>query len=871
MIDPKTNQKFQWKRTHLVLAVCALLISLGAAAAALTLFNIPSDPDNHLLAGISLQRWLLVAAMSMIAAFFALVSMKAYRSQLWAGQVWNLLFGTAAATKRIFIGASIGLAVSSLLLITPSSVFGDFQEFFIRLLPLLAFFFLTSALIFILSWSERYELHIPLLRDLLRSQKWTLLISLISLVAAILIWGMMAFTGMGVTEADGFWYGAGVPTLAWQVTLSLLIGMTAFSLRSSISKWSDSLIFILIWVVAAFLWAREPLPSSYFVPGPFPPSFEFHPYSDAATFDLGSQFALIGQGINNGEFFDRALYMAFLVYLHTLAGQDYLQLVALQSAIYAVLPAIMYLLGKSIRGRPFGITLAVLFMLRGVNSIAASTMIDLANQKQLLTDFPAAIFVALIAYLLVAWMKDPGAKYLHLLWMGGLAGLGVMLRTNILFLVGFAGILILIVYWQKKMQGVLLGLLLLISMFAGTFAWGASNNRSVFEVYLYRIQLVIDARYPDLPAPELDLPQGNRISPQQEVASLGPMIGLSANLNQKQNEDASIPYFVSTHFFHNISMAVFALPVSPVFYGLRDTVETVYPFWQPEWNGDISAVTGFFLFINLVLISLGIGAGWRHAKASSLVPLGTFIFYALANSFGRTSGGRYGVPIDWVLLFYFALGLFQVFLWSGNLFGALKESDDDAPQTFSTTVWSWFPLKKAPLIVLTVFLIGTSLPLSEKIYPRKYAPLSEVDLIEKLDRQGALPEMGINKPALLEFAQQNPDFSVVHGRVLYPRFFIENKGLPKNIFPYLTLGFPRISFMLIGPEGVNYVILPAYEIPYFPNSADVIVLGCRSDKDINAFAVSVSGEQITVYTRQPTIPLQCPLPQPVCDENRVCK
>lgn len=870
MIDPKTNKKFQWKRTHLVLAICALLISLGAAAAALSLFKIPSDPNNHLFAGLSLQRWLFVAAMSMTAVFFAFASIRAYRDRSLAGQVWNLLFGTAAATKRIFLWASIGLAASSFLLLTPPSVFGDYQELFIRLLPLLAFSSLVSALFFILSWSERYELHVPLLLDLFRLQKQMLLISLVALIAAILVWGMMAFTGLGVTEVDGFWYGAGVPTLAWQVTLSLLIGMTALSLKSSISKWSDTIIFFLIWVVAAFFWARVPLPPSYFVPGPFPPSYEFHPYSDAATFDLGSQFALIGQGINNGEFFDRALYMAFLVYLHTFAGQDYLQLVALQSAVYAVLPAIMYLLGKSIHSRSFGITVSVLFMLRGVNGIAASTMIDLANQKQLLTDFPAAIFVALMALLLVDWMKDPGAKYLRLLWVGGLAGLGIMLRTNILFLVGFAGILILIVYWQKKVQGTLLGLLLLLSMFAGTFAWGASNDRSVFDVYLYRIQLVIDARYPDLPAPELDLPQGNRIYPQQEVASLRPMIGLSSNPKQDENEDTSIPYFVATHFFHNISMAVFALPISPVFYGLKNTVETVHPFWQPD-NGNISVVTGFFLFINLTLISLGIGAGWKHAKASSLLPLGAFIFYALANSFGRTSGGRYGVPIDWVLLLYFALGLFQAVVWFGNLFGALHGTEDDWAQTSSAAAWNWSPLKKAPLIVLAVFFIGASLPLSEKVYPRKYEPLSEVELLEKLERQGALSEIGMDKSVILEFAQQNPEFSVVYGRALYPRFFIENKGLPKNIFPYLTLGFPRISFVLIGPEGENYVVLPAYEIPHFPNSADVIVMGCKSEKEINAFAVSVSGEQGKTYARQPAAALQCPLPQPVCDENRVCK
>ena len=121
--------------------------------------------------------------------------------------------------------------------------------------------------------------------------------------------------------ADGYWYGAGVPILGLQIVFAFAIGMGVLflersSLKAYLPTWSDLLIFFLLWGITAFLWAREPLRPSFFAPGPYPPDNAYHPYSDAATFDIGSQFALIGQGIYNGVFFDRALYMAFLVFLH---------------------------------------------------------------------------------------------------------------------------------------------------------------------------------------------------------------------------------------------------------------------------------------------------------------------------------------------------------------------------------------------------------------------------------------------------------------------------------------------------------------------------------------------------------------------------
>jgi hypothetical protein len=42
-------------------------------------------------------------------------------------------------------------------------------------------------------------------------------------------------------------------------------------------------------------------------------------------------------------------------------------------------------LGKEIHSRSFGVILAVLTVLRGLTGIAAGSMINLANQKQLLT------------------------------------------------------------------------------------------------------------------------------------------------------------------------------------------------------------------------------------------------------------------------------------------------------------------------------------------------------------------------------------------------------------------------------------------------------------------------------------------------------
>ena len=882
---------FRWQRFHLVFAIYGLLVSISAFITAYALFLIPADPRNSIFLGLSLQRLVMLGSVSLAGILSAVFAVKAYRDRPWSERMWYSLFGREALAKGIRWGAAAGLISGLIVSFMPLYRFGDFQDYFIRISPLAIWFTFVSGLTFVVSWIEKYGFHWSHFLDTLRAQKKTLVIALISISVFALIWIFIAKTGIGLRVTDGYWYGAGVPILGLQVLFAFAIGMSVLFLeRSSVKVYFptrlDWFIFFLLWGITAFLWASEPLRSSFFAPGPYPPEYAYHPYSDAITFDIGSQFALIGQGIYNGVFFDRALYMAFLTFLHALVGQDYTQVVTLQAAIYAVFPSILYLLGKAIHSRAFGSTVAVLAVLRGMNGIAASSMINLANQKQMLTDFPTVIFVAWFTLMMVWWLKDPAKNYLYALWAGGIAGLAIMLRTNSLFLLLFALLIVGIVYWRHKLRGALIGFLIVFTMFASSFAWGAYNDKSIFDVYLYRIRIVIEARYPK-PATTAPAQQATPMpvlqeseSPSSESSTVAPveLDSISqplVNTESRNDQIKPIPVFVTIHFLHNLITSVFILPTTFELHDLRHTLKDGAPFWESYWDGSLTFGAGFFLILNLFLLSLGMGVAWKSARISGLVPLGVFLFYNLANALARTSGGRYLVPMDWIVLFYFALGVFQIILWGLALFGFKGDRDMEnismVQNGVDGTSWIWQPLKKATWIILFFLFIGTFIPLSGQFFPRLYPAQTQIELLALLEKEGYLKEMGFDRIVLDTLSTQTSAFKVINGRALYPRYFGENEGIPKNRYPYSTMGFPRVAFVMIGPSGENSVILPQEDVFYFPNASDVIVLGCQEGAYVDALAVVVLKEQKVVYVRQPSSPIQCPLQQPVCNQNHVCR
>jgi len=876
---------FRWQRHHLILAVYGLLVSIGAFAAALAISLIPPDPRNAVFLGFSIQRLALIGSMLLAGISAALFAAKSNRDQVFAERVWNFFLGQKNSAGMIRWGTVIVFISGWVVSFTPAYRFLEFKEYVARLSPIINWLTFVSALTFTVAWIEEYGFDWEHLRDVLRAQKKTLTFALIPLTVFALTWVMISASGLGLKVSEDYWYGAGVPVLLIQVLLAFALGLGMFVLeRSSIKLPSrtDILIFFLIWAVTAFLWAREPLRDSYFSPGPLKPNLEYYPYSDGATFDSASQFALIGQGINNGLFFDRALYMGFLVFLHTFAGQNYVQVVALQAAIYAVLPGILYLLGKNIHSRTFGVVLAALTALRGLNSIAGSSMIDLASPKQMLTDFPTAIFAAWFVLMAVKWLKAPEKNYTHAVWMGGIAGLALLLRTHALFLALFGALLAVLVYWRQKTRGLIIAAIIAAAMFASILPWGIRSDGSVFDIYMRRIRTVIQERYYTSPAPTAVAPAANS-TPVANIptaaapqATAMPLAENPAPVNAIPDKihPVSLPASMATHFLHNMATSFFILPTSPDFHDLPTLLKEAVPFWKQYWDGGLNTVNTVFFIFNLSVIALGIGIAWKFARYAGLIPFFTFLVYNLGNAMARTSGGRYVAPTDWVIILYFALGLLQLILW--GLAGFKLEADfdnlrsaaaDNAPRSTST----WEPLIKITGILLTFVLIGSLLPLSETLFPRRYPLQTQAELYTVLDEQGLLREIGLDKAALQTASQQWPSLQVINGRALYPRFYQENKGESKRQYPFLRLPYPRMAFIVIGPQGMNQVILPKEEASYFPNASDVFVLGCQQGTDIDALAVIVVQGDNVVYVRQPSTPLQCPLPQPVCDQNHVCR
>ncbi|MBI3161861.1 MAG: hypothetical protein HYZ23_05100, partial [Chloroflexi bacterium] len=337
--------------------------------------------------------------------------------------------------------------------------------------------------------------------------------------------------------------------------------------------------------------------------------------------------------------------------------------------------------------------------------------------------------------------------------------------------------------------------------------------------------------------------------------------------------------FVPIHFMHNLITSTLILPTGIELHDVWHTVKEATPYWDNYWDGTFPPNARLYLTLNLFLLAMGIAVGWRFSRMAGLVPLGVFIFYNLANSFARTSGGRYVVPIDWVVIFYFALGAFQLILWGMSVFGVKTGGGSTAPVHPAvqlpdepiSELWTWPPLKKAAFIIILFLTLGALIPLSEQPFERRYPDRTQAELLAFLDKEGYLQQMGFEGAEIRSAVEKWPEFRIVAGRALYPRYFLAGKGIPKNRFPYNAMDCPRVTLTLIGPQGGYYVLLPLGNVPHLPNMSDVYIVGCRDGETLDALALVVIDQPSFVYVREPASPIQCPLQQPVCDEDRVCR
>ncbi|MDP1713564.1 MAG: hypothetical protein Q8L41_02365 [Anaerolineales bacterium] len=793
--------------------------------------------------------------------------MKLLRSPEWSRHLWEVVFKRKSVNDAILWVAIAAFLLCWVGLFIPSyRLAGNLSGYLERLNPVVIWLAVLSAVTLLILLLEREKESVS---SIISTNKTALWMGLIALTIFIFIGALIVFTGVGVRQREDYWYGAGVPVLGLQILFSIIVGVIFVWLESRRGIKNplklDAAVCIAIWIITASLWAREPLRPNYFMPDTA--DNIIYPFSDSANYDIGSQFALIGQGMDYGTYFERALYRAFLIYLHALAGQNTEQLMTAQSVIYAVFPVIVYLLGREIHSRALGLSAAFLVLLRGVNAIAAATWIDLAGPKMMLTDFPTAIGIALIIFFVLKWLKQPPQGHFAI-WAGGMLGMTLMLRLHVLILLPFLIIYMLIRLRFRWKYWAIASLLLIFGMISATLPWeirNRSNGTSIYHLYYSRIEGVLRGRYgtekdtfiPSTPALTSEV-SGFRSTDVRgfRQRTLNP---LETGLCEGR------VCVIANHFFHNLVTSVLFLPTSFVFDDLWNTVKESTPYWKQDWTGaGFGVPEGLLLTLNLAFISLGVGAACERNKFIGLLPAVIFLVYVLSNSLAFTSGGRYVTPVDWIICIYYILGIMQVLLRGLRLVGAISPSEIwHAPVNTKFLAAPATQYLKTLKTLVVVFMIGALVPIAGMPFERRFQIISPDATLVMLEQGGWLNQANFGRDELSEFLA-DPQAKLIVGRILYPRYYNVGKGEPKRVYPYLPLDYVRLAFITIGPygSGVENIIIPGEKPMFSLHAQDAVIIGCQNDSYLDALAVFVLSEPGMVYLRSPQPALQCPFPPP---------
>jgi hypothetical protein len=715
------------------------------------------------------------------------------------------------------------------------------------------------------------------------------------LLVFLALWIFIAVTKIGILRDTAYWNEAGVPILGLQIFLALVFSLGFGyvlnrwqaadhpAARKSLGKilTGDFLICLAIWGLAAGTWLAEPMRQSFNAPRPSPPYYEYYPFSDSISYDLGGQYVLIGQGINNNLLTDKPLYMFFLAILHAVGGQSVRVVIGLQVLVLAVFPVMLFLLGKEFHSRGAGVLVALLAVFKECNAIAAALDIQVAHSKLMLTEVPTALVISIVTLLLFRWMKTHSVRPGNLLlWVGGAIGAAALLRANSMTLLPLALLIAFLARGRDWRQRIVLAASLLLGFSLVVSPWLLTNRDSQGRTF---IQVKLDGvlkRY------EPTVPGGSELKPSSRSHVEAPQFAMLLQPREEMTvsfippsqattqDDMTALEFIPAHFFHNQIAALFILPTTLRFRDLSHTVAS--PLWDMKWSGVITLENGVMLFLNLSLISLGLALAWRRWRVAGLIPALVEICYFLANALARTSGSRYLVPVDWVIYFYYGLGLFQFADWILSLTGLVKRTPvaeivPSQPENRAHFFWI------TPM--LTLLALGMLLPLSGVVIPRRYPLLNTTRAYRSLPQQVALTDLGFTRQEISAFLK-NPNSIIFQGRLLYPRYLQAGDGLCSKCFvkdaAFGDRPYPRLAFVGLGPFSagviVEMAILPAnFRNIDLSDAPDVWVIGCKEQLDetevhgvvkgfypaVRGLVIAVSGKNgIQVYS-QPQQSLTC--------------
>ena len=471
----------------------ALNLTLSAAALAtvictIELLRIPTDSKNAFLFGLSKERLLMLIVFTVIFIInlFCLLQREKLSKQLSGSQ-----------KGKVF--SMIMTIIPLFLLLMPEYRFDRASAYFTRLRPFILWIFLTSFffLLYFIYTQDKFEGVRETIENLCARKKFILP------VLALLCCGILfvEITGLGKTVESALWNKNGIPLQSIQLFSSLAVFFIFWKtgLFSRIGQHKRLLNFLLIWAVSALIWSLAPMADHFFAPGPYAPNDAFYPYSDALNYDFAAQTALLGWRYN----MKRTLLKPTLVFIsflsHLVTGNDNDLSMMVQSALYAILPAIIYLFGTAVGGNGCGYLAAAFSLIKEWNALQTRPVLT-THSRLFMSEFLMQILLAVYCYALFRWLKKDKKESLYAITAGGTLVLGIFTRYNFAAFLP-AGLLLVLIAYRKNFLRLLKTILLFCLTAALTAApllyrdkdisWGLYDELSyTVESILFKTRLV---------------------------------------------------------------------------------------------------------------------------------------------------------------------------------------------------------------------------------------------------------------------------------------------------------------------------------------------------------------------------------------------
>ncbi len=802
----------------------------------------PSEAETAVIFGFSSLRLAILAGLFLVLIVIGYLLI-AVRKTTWWQQRPGLWVIQVLEQTGIFWILIVALAIAYYLVFSTNPYLGFLAGYRERLLSILIWF-AVIAIQSLFSWLYLRSVGLKFF-----AMHQSLLIPAgTALLIILLVVLFIGVTHIGLTPDAVYWQEAGVPILFAQVLIVAAIGVLLHLIfrRFNIpnSRKADALIFIALWAFAFAVWAATPAKPAYNMLEPAPPNFQAYPFGDAMLYDVTAQNLLVGKAIP-ADFWAKPLYSFFLAILHLIAGSNYNLVSLLQVAFLALIPSLVYLLTKILGGPLAGILAAALIILREWNAIRLSNVIQVSHVKLLLSDVFAMGGMVLLTWLMLRWLEKPAERRSVPIAAGGAFGLLILIRGHPVLMAPFLYLMVFALLRGKGpllwhgMVRVTVGLLLVMLPWflhtynlTGRFAF--QDTTSSFATKDAFVQAYA---------------AGN------DASSYGQFE--AQIVQQALTHPLEVGSFVASHYMHDVVFSYIFLPQSFQVESLRSYVKRL-PFWS-TWEGEVTIESWVLLLIHALILALGFGAAWNRTRGLIFVPLILGSAYSLSVAVSRRSGWRFIQPADWVTLVFYAIGLVQVIriVYSLVKRSLYQQAESSIPDQQS------IPSSRTTVIAALPFLITAfALVVAHKFFPLSYPARDQSELARMYQEVSQTSSLGV--PQVEQFLQQK-QASMIYGRALYPIYFKANMGaLNYSWLSFAPQPYRRLAFYVAGPEPAGVIWATESNVDTFPDGADVVVLGCRTDTgDIDAVSVLItSTDPPILYNRNPMPPLVCPLPEP---------